>query len=143
MIISATVGYHICYTSGMDLNPKVDDYIVRLPEWQRMVCDVVRQWIHDAEPRIEEQIKFTNRPYFVYKGNVAALLAAKDHVNIFIYDPIVPDPQHLINQGENNATARSIQIYKDQTLDKAAFIRLIRAVVANNKAGGWRKLKGL
>ena len=31
------------------------------------------------------------QPYFVLKGNVCALLATKDHVNLFVYDgAIVP-----------------------------------------------------
>jgi len=68
------------------------------------------------------------------------LLATKDHVNVFIYDPIAPDPTGLINQGQDNATARSIQLYKDQSINRQAFIGLIRAVVANNRAGGWRKI---
>ena len=125
----------------MDTNPQVDAYIAALPKWQQIACTSIRQWIHEAEPRIEEVIKFTDRPYFTYKGNVAALLAAKDHVNVFIYDPFAPDPQHLINQGQGNATARSIQLYENQVISKAAFIDLIKAVVANNQAGGWRKLK--
>lgn len=124
----------------MSTNLKIDAYIAGLPEWQRVVCNAVREWIHEAEPNIEEKIKFTNRPYFSYRGNVAALLATKDHVNVFIYDPIAPDPQGLINQGRGNSTARSIQIYQDQTLNKAAFIELIQGVITNNDAGGWRKL---
>lgn len=126
----------------MHRNPQVDAYIASLPEWQQVICKSVREWIHEAEPQIEEQIKFTNRPYFTYQGNVAALLAAKDHVNIFLYDPIAPDPQKLINQGQGNATARAIQVFQDKMIDKAAFISLIQAIVANNQAGGWRKVKG-
>ncbi len=34
-----------------------------------------------------ETIKRTVRPYFVLQGNICALLATKDHVNVFIYDP--------------------------------------------------------
>jgi len=127
----------------MSINPQVDEYIANLPDWQQDICSTIRALLHTAEPDISEEIKFTNRPYFTYRGNVAALLATKDHVNVFIYDPIAPDPGKLINQGRNNATARSIQIFKDEVIDKAAFIKLIRAIVANNKAGGWRKLKGL
>lgn len=126
----------------MSIHTQVDAYIAGLPEWQQDICRSIREWIHEAEPQIEEQIKFTNRPYFVYKGNVAALLAAKDHVNVFIYDPIAPDPEQLINQGQDNATARAIQIYQGHMVGKEAFTALIRAVVANNQAGGWRKLKG-
>lgn len=126
----------------MDASLQIDSYIANLPDWQQMICSTIREWVHEAAPEIEEQIKFINRPYFTYKGNVAALLAAKDHVNVFIYDPIAPDPKRLINQGESNATARSIQLYKDQMIDKAAFTELIRAIVSNNKSGGWRKLRG-
>lgn len=102
---------------------------------------MVRELIHEAAPNISEEIKFTNRPYFTYKGNVCAILATKDHVNIFIYDPMAPDPEGLINQGKGNSTARAIQVYQNQTIDKAAFIELIQTVVANNEKGGWRKLK--
>lgn len=74
------------------------------------------------------------------KGNVCALLATKDHVNLFLYDPTVPDPDGIINQGHGNATARAIQIYRGDSLSKSALIQLLRAIVANNRAGGWRRL---
>lgn len=97
--------------------------------------------MHIADEEIFETIKRTNRPFFVLHGNVCALLAARDHVNVFIYDPIVPDPEQVINQGHENMTARSIQIYKDQKIKRQAFINLLKAVIANNRAGGWRKLQ--
>ena len=121
-------------------NPEVDTYVESLPAWQKTICAEIRGLIHEAEPDIVEEIKFTDRPYFTLNGNVAALLAAKDHINVFIYDPIAPDPNKLINQGQGNDTARSIQIYQGDPLDKNAFKNLIKAVVANNRAGGWRKL---
>src|SRR5581483_821892 len=107
-------------------NNQVDEYIASLPDWQQQVCRRVRELIHEAEPNIEEIIKFTNRPYFVLDGNVCALLAAKDHVNVFIYDPIAPDPEHIINQGHGNATARAIQIYENDKLNETAFKNLIK-----------------
>lgn len=119
----------------------VDSYINSLPAWQQAVCRQVRALIHQADPEINEEIKFKNRPYFTLHGNVCALLAAKDHVNVFIYDPIAPDPAGIINQGQGNATARSIQIYEGDELNQAAFVALIQSVAANNRAGGWRKLK--
>ena len=125
----------------MTKDTRIDEYINTLPDWQQTICNQVRQFIHQAEPEIVETIKFTNRPYFTFDGNVCALLATKDHVNVFIYDPIAPDPTGLINQGQDNATARSIQLYKDQSINQQAFINLIRAVVTNNRAGGWRKIR--
>jgi hypothetical protein len=125
----------------MSTNKAVDEYIASLPEWQQAIYNEARRVIHEAVPDIQEEIKFTNRPYFTCRGNVCAFLAAKDHMNIYIYDPIAPDPKGLINQGQANVTARSIQLYEDQKLDSEAFGELIKAVVENNRRGGWRKLK--
>ena len=122
-------------------DPRVDAYIDALPSWQQAICREVRDLIHAADPDVAETIKRTNRPYFVLHGNVCALLAAKDHVNIFIYDPLAPDPQGIINQGHGNQTARAIQVHQGETVNKPAFTTLIQAVVANNRAGGWRALK--
>ena len=122
-------------------DPQIDDYIATLPEWQQSICRQIRQLVHHAEPEIVETIKRTNRPYFTLQGNVCALLGTKDHVNVFIYDPIASDPEHIINQGQENATARAIQIYQNDKLNESAFINLIKEVVANNRAGGWRKLQ--
>ncbi len=122
-------------------NTQVNKFIDALPPWQQKVCMRVRQLIHDAEPEIEETIKRGDRPYFVLNGNVCALQATKDHINVFIYDPIAADPEKIINQGEGNITARSIQIYENDTLNESAFMSLVAAVANNNRAGGWRKLR--
>jgi hypothetical protein len=119
-------------------NNQIDAFIDALPAWQYKICARVRQLIHEAEPDITETIKRGDRPYFVLEGNICALQATKDHVNVFIYDPIAPDPEKIINQGKGNVTARSIQIYEDDSINEAAFKNLIKAVADNNRAGGWR-----
>ena len=121
-------------------DPRIDEYIKRLPSWQQDICRKIRKLIHLAEPEIVETIKRTNQPYFTLHGNVCAFLGTKDHINVFIYDPIAPDPEHIINQGHSNLTARAIQIYQGEKIYEPAFINLIKAVIANNRAGGWRKL---
>ncbi len=121
---------------------RVDDYIATLPAWQQDVCRRVRELVHAADPEVTETIKRSKQPYFVLHGNICALLGAKDHLNIFIYDPIAPDPEGIINQGQGNQTARSIQVYQGDTLNERALANLFRAIIANNRAGGWRKLRG-
>ena len=75
-------------------DPRVDAYIDALPDWQQAICREVRDLVHAADPEVIETIKRTDRPYFVLEGNICALLAAKDHVNVFLYDgAIVPDPE--------------------------------------------------
>ena len=121
-------------------HPGVDAYIARLPGWQRSICDQLREIIWATDPDIEETVKRTVQPYFVLDGNVCALLATKDHINLFLYDPTVADPEGIINQGHGNATARAIQIYEGDPINRPALIGLLQAIVANNRAGGWRRL---
>ena len=123
-------------------HPGVDAYIEQLPRWQQDVCQQLRAIVHAADPDIEETIKRSVQPYFVLRGNVCALLATKDHVNLFVYDPTVADPEGIINQGHGNATARAIQIYEGDTINQRALLAMLRAVVARNRAGGWRRLQG-
>ncbi|MDI3243012.1 DUF1801 domain-containing protein [Arthrobacter sp. AL08] len=123
------------------LDSRVDEYIDQLPEWQQAICGQVRSAIHEADPEVEETIKRSVQPYFVLEGNICALLAAKDHVNVFIYDPTVPDPHGIINQGQGNATAKSVQIYRGDTINRPAMLAMFRAVITHNRAGGWRRLK--
>lgn len=126
--------------SGRD--PRVDDYISRLPDWQQEICRELRDLIHAADPEIAETIKRTVQPYFVLEGNVCALLAAKDHVNLFLYDgAIVPDPEGIITAGHGNTTARTMAVRRGETIDARALTAMLRQIVANNRAGGWRKLK--
>ena len=124
-------------------DPRVDEYIASLPDWQARFAERVRVLVHQADDEVEETIKRTRLPYFVLQGNICALLGTRDHLIVFVYDPIAPDPEGLINQGHGNATARAIQLYDGDDLNEAALVELFRAVIANNRAGGWRRQASL
>jgi hypothetical protein len=131
-----------------DVGPVSSWSLVRLPDdvfsarrlRRNAVCQQVRRLVHDADPGVEETIKRSVRPYFVLQGNIRALLAAKDHVNVFIYDPTVADPHGIINRGHGDATARAVQIYRGDAINRPALLAMFRAVIANNRAGGWRRI---
>jgi hypothetical protein len=123
-------------------DPRVDAYIDALPPWQRDICRQVRDLVHGADPEVEETIKRTRQPYFVLKGNICALLAAKDHVNVFLYDgAIVPDPEGIITGGHDNKTARTVAVRRDEVINAGPLSEMFRQIIANNRAGGWRKIK--
>ena len=123
-------------------DPRVDAWIDALPDWQQDICREVRGLVHETDADVAETIKRTTQPYFVLQGNVCALLAAKDHVNVFLYDgAIVPDPEGIITGGHTNKTARTVAVRKGETINAPALLGMFRAIIANNRAGGWRKLK--
>src|SRR2546422_6274300 len=123
-------------------DPRVDAYLDGLPARQREIGSRVRDLVHAADADVEETIKRTVQPYFVLDGNICALLAAKDHVNVFLYDGgIVPDPEGIITAGHNNKTARTVAFRESETINESALMAMFRQIVANNRAGGWRKIK--
>ncbi|HEY6887757.1 MAG TPA: DUF1801 domain-containing protein [Solirubrobacter sp.] len=125
-----------------EVDPRVDAYIDALPEWQQAICHEVRALVHAVDPELVETIKRTRQPYFVLQGNVCALLATKDHVNVFLYDgAIVPDPEGIITAGHDNKTARTMAVYRRETINVPAFSAMIAQIIANNRAGGWRAIK--
>ena len=125
------------------VDPRVDAYINSLPDWQQVICRRIRDLVHAADDEVVETIKRTKLPYFVLQGNVCALLAAKDHVNVFLYDgAIVPDPDGIITGGHDNKTARMVSIYEGEAIKARALSRMFKQIIANNRAGGWRRLKG-
>src|SRR3954470_15820738 len=117
-------------------DPRVDAYIAALPVWQQAICREVRDLVHAADSEVTETIKRTNRPYFVLQGNIAALLAAKDHVNVFLYDgALVPDPDGIITFGHHNKTARTVAVHRGQDINASAVTAMFRQIIANNRAG--------
>ena len=123
-------------------DPRVDAYIDGLPDWQQAICREVREVAHAVDPEMTETIKRSRQPYFVLQGNVCALLAAKDHVNVFLYDgAIVPDPHGIITGGHDNSTARTVAVRRGEPVPAEALAEMLRQIVADNRAGGWRVLK--
>ena len=124
-----------------DKDPRVDAYLDPLPAWQRETFARVRDLVHEADPEVVETIKRTVQPYFVLDGNICAFLAAKDHVNVFLYDPIAPDPEGIVTGGQGNKTGRAIAYREGETMNEPALLAMFRAIIANNRAGGWRRIQ--
>ena len=123
-------------------DPRVGDYIDALPDWQQAICRRLRELIHAADPGLAETIKRTVQPYFVLDGNVCALLATRDHINLFLYDGgVVPDPEGIISAGHENKTARRIAFFRGDAINAPALAAILKQIIADNRAGGWRKLK--
>jgi len=121
---------------------RIDAYIDALPDWQQAICREVRALVHAADPEVSETIKRTKLPFFVLEGNICSLLAAKDHINVFLYDGgIVPDPERIITSGHHNKTARAVAIRQGEQINARALTAIFRAIIADNRAGGWRTLK--
>jgi hypothetical protein len=124
-------------------DPRVDAWIDALPGWQQAICRQVRELVHAADPEVTETIKRTTQPYFVLEGNICALLAAKDHINVFLYDGgnVPPDPEGIITGGHHNKLARTVAIRQGETVNAPALTAMFQHIIANNRASGRPKPK--
>ena len=125
-----------------EVDPRVDAYLAAMPDWQREVCQEVRDLVHEADPEVQETIKRTVQPYFVLQGNVAALQSTKDHVNVFLYDPLIDDPDGIITRGHEDTTGRQIMVFEGEPINRPALLAIFRQIIEHNRAGGWRRLQG-
>jgi hypothetical protein len=93
-----------------------------LPDWQQDICHRTRDPACATDPDVIETIKRTNRPYFTHAGDVSALQGDQRPCQLFIviYDPIAPDPEGVINQGQDNLTARLIPVDEGETINERA-----------------------
>jgi hypothetical protein len=62
-------------------------------------------------------------------------------VNVFLYDPLLPDPDGIITGGHENATGRTIAIYEGEPINEEALLAMFKAIIAHNRSGGWRTLR--
>jgi hypothetical protein len=53
----------------------------------------------------------------------------------------VPDPDGIITGGHDNKTARTIACRRGEAVDARPLTAMLERIVANDRAGGWRKLK--
>jgi len=61
---------------------------------------------------------------------------------VFLYDgAIVPDPEGIITAGHQNSTARTVAFRQGEPMNASALTAMFKHIIANNRAGGWRKIK--
>lgn len=69
------------------------------------------------------------------------LASAQDRAGILYDGGIVPDPEGIITAGHSNKTARTVAFCEGEAINAPALVQMFRQIIANNRAGGWRKLK--
>lgn len=109
--------------------------IGELADWRGATLARMRQWIHEADPTIEEAWKWRGTPVWEHDGGVCTGETYKQVVKLtFFRGAALPDPKKLFNASLEGGTRRAIDIREGAALDEAAFKALVRAAVAANTA---------
>ncbi len=119
---------------------KITSKIEQLGDWRGETLAHVRRLIHDADPDIEEEWKWEKPssggvPVWSHDGGVCTGESYKQAVKLtFFRGASIEDPKKLFNSSLEGNVRRAIDLREGETIDAAAFTRLIRAAVAANTA---------
>jgi hypothetical protein len=118
----------------------IDQKIKELGDWRGKTLAHVRQLIHDADPGIQEEWKWTKpkspgTPVWSHDGIVCTGESYKQVVKLtFARGASINDPKKLFNSSLQGNARRAIDLREGEKINEAAFKQLIRAAVAANSA---------
>lgn len=127
----------------------VDERIRSLGGWRAETLTEVRRLIHEADPDIMEECKWSKPsnplgvPVWSHAGIVCTGEAYKQAVKLtFARGASLADPHGLFNSSLDGNTRRAIDIREGEALDADAFKALIQAAVAENLRSSAAKSQG-
>lgn len=110
-------------------------------DWRTEVVDRLRALILEAEPDVVEEAKWRKAsnpdgvPTFSCSGLICTLETYRDKVKVtFAKGAALEDPNTVFNASLDGATRRAVDLSSADDLDDDAFVALIRAAVALNRA---------
>jgi len=122
-------------TVSMNPSRLIDQQSADLTDWRGKMMAKLRKIIHDADPEITEEWKWSTA-VFSHNGLVLAVGAFKEAVKMnFFQGASLPDPHKLFNAGLEAKKTRAIDFHEGDEINGPALKDLIRAAVAHNRAG--------
>ena len=110
-------------------------------DWRSETVDDVRRLIVEAVPDVVEEAKWRKAsnpdgvPTFSSTGLLCTVETYKDKVKVtFAKGASLKDPHGLFNASLDAGTRRAIDIREGETLDRSAFVELVKGAVAINES---------
>jgi len=118
-----------------DASALIDEKINALRDWRGKTLARVREIIHQADPEIVEEWKWTT-PVWSRNGIVCTGETYKNSVKMtFAKGAGLKDPTGLFNSSLDGKVRRAIDIYEGDKVDVEALKDLVRSAVALNLTG--------
>jgi hypothetical protein len=123
-------------TPSDQIAKKIADY----PDWRGNLLTRIRRLVLAADPKIEEDIKWRGAPTWSHNGLVCVANIFKDTVKVvFARGARLADPKGIFNSELAGNAWRGITFSENDTINEAAFIKLIRSAVEFNSANSTKK----
>ncbi|CAM3635175.1 DUF1801 domain-containing protein [Nocardioides zeicaulis] len=110
-------------------------------DWRADTVELLRALVREAEPDVVEEAKWRKAsnpdgvPTFSLDGLVCTLETYKDKVKVpFARGASLRDPSGVFNASLDAGTRRALDVHEGEEVDRDAFVALVRAAVAANRA---------
>jgi hypothetical protein len=126
---------------------KITQRIKDLGDWRGETLARLRQLIHEADPDVLEEWKWekakaAGTPVWSHDGIICTGESYKQVVKLtFARGAAIEDPAKLFNSSLEGNVRRAIDLREGETIEEAAFKRLIEAAVSANTAARAAKKK--
>lgn len=118
---------------------KIDAIIAGMADWRGRILARMRRLIREADPDVVEDVKWVKPstpagvPVWSHAGILCTGESYRAKIKLtFAQGASLPDPAGLFNASLDAGVRRAIDIHEGDTIDEAAFKRLIEAAVALN-----------
>ena len=122
-------------TASGDASKLIDGRIEELGDWRGTTLAHIRALIHQADPQVVETWKWRGVPVWEHDGIICTGESYKAVVKLtFARGASLADPSRLFNSSLEGNMRRAIDISEGESLNAAAFKKLIAAAIALNGA---------
>ena len=123
------------------MSERVSTVLDMASDWRSETVEDVRRLIVEAAPDVVEEAKWRKAsnpdgvPTFSSTGLLCTVETYKDKVKVtFAKGASLKDPHGLFNASLDAGTRRAIDIREGETLDRSAFVELVKGAVAINES---------
>jgi hypothetical protein len=118
-----------------DASELITGRIAELGDWRGKTLARMRKLIQDADPEVVEEWKWRGTPVWSHDGIICTGESYKKVVKLtFAKGASLQDPARLFNSSLEGNVRRAIDIHEGETVDAAAFKKLVRQAIALNGA---------
>lgn len=110
-------------------------------DWRAQVVEEIRAMVEEAAPDVVEEAKWRKAsnpdgvPTFSLDGLICTIETYQDKVKAtFARGASLEDPTGIFNASLDAGTRRAVDVFEGDTLDRAAFVALVREAVEANRA---------
>ncbi|MGE3804531.1 MAG: DUF1801 domain-containing protein [Gemmataceae bacterium] len=117
-----------------DASQRIDAYIAKAAPFAQPICTKLRQLIHQADKRIEEDWKWGS-PNFSLNGMLCSIGAFKQHVNlVFFRGALIKDSKKLFEAGAGKQL-RTIRFTSVDDIQGPVIVAYLKEAVKVNEQG--------